>query len=176
MRPKGTYLYRIRCILSDVIAFDLIVLGRQLARIGETAMRGQAPPAQPTIDGMVLADVFAHPGSSISQITARTGMPQSHVSETVARLREQGTVESFPDPADRRRTLVRVSPQHPENVMRAALVPADGALTAALGEVSPEEAADIVKTLEALAARLRPGKPGPILDQLNRVRDQRAQE
>jgi DNA-binding MarR family transcriptional regulator len=36
-------------------------------------------------------------------------MPQSHVSETVARLRKQGTVGSFPDPADRRRTLVRVS-------------------------------------------------------------------
>jgi DNA-binding transcriptional ArsR family regulator len=89
-------IHRIRCILSDVMAFDLIVLGRQLTRIGETVMRGQAPPTQPTIAGMVLADVFAHPGSSISEITARTGMPQSHVSETVARLREQGTVESFP--------------------------------------------------------------------------------
>jgi DNA-binding MarR family transcriptional regulator len=169
-------LHQIRCILSDVMAFDLIVLGRQLARIGETVMRGQAPPAQPTIAGMVLADVFAHPGSSISEITTRTGMPQSHVSETVARLRGQGTVESFPDPADRRRTLVRVSPQHPSNVMRAALVPVDEALIAALGELTPDEAADIVKTLEGLAARLRPDKPGPILDQLNRAAGDRAKE
>jgi DNA-binding MarR family transcriptional regulator len=159
-----------------VIAFDLIVLGRQLARIGETVMRGQAQPAQPTIAGMVLADVFAHPGSSISEITARTGMPQSHVSETVARLREQGTVESFPDPADRRRTLVRVSAQHPANVMRAALVAADDALAAALGDIGPDEAADIIKTLEALADRLRPGKPGPILDQLNHARDERTHD
>ena len=159
-----------------MIAFDLIVLGRQLTRIGETVMRGQAVPAQPTIAGMVLADVFAHPGRSISEITARTGMPQSHVSETVARLREQGTVESFPDPADRRRTLVCVSTQHPGNVMRAALVPADDALIAALGEISPDEAVDIIKTLEALAARFRPGRPGPILDQLNRAREARAQE
>jgi DNA-binding MarR family transcriptional regulator len=158
------------------MAFDLIVLGRQLTRIGETVMRGQAPTAQPTIAGLVLADVFAHPGSSISEITARTGMPQSHVSETVARLREQGTVESFPDPADRRRTLVRVSAQHPKNVMRAALIPVDAALTAALGELSPNEAADIIKTLEALAARLRPDKPGPILDQLNRASDESTQE
>jgi DNA-binding MarR family transcriptional regulator len=112
----------------------------------------------------VLADVFAHLGSSISEITARTGMPQSHLSETVARLREQGTVESFPDPADRCRTLVRVSAQHPENVMRAALIPVDAALTAALGEVSPDEAADIIKALVALAAGLRPGRPGPILN------------
>jgi DNA-binding MarR family transcriptional regulator len=115
-------------------------------------------------------------GSSISEITARAGMPQSHVSETVARLREQGTVESFPDPADRRRTLVRVSAQHPKNVMRAALVPVDAALAAALSELSPDEAADIIKTLEALAARLRPDKPGPILDQLNRASDERTQE
>ena len=158
------------------MAFDLIVLGRQLTRIGETVMRGQAPPAQPTVAGMVLADVFAHPGSSISEITARTGMPQSHVSETVARLREQGTVESFPDPDDRRRTLVRVSAQHPKDVMRAALVPADAALTAALGDVTPDQAADIIRTLEALAARLRPGQPGPILDQLNRARDDLSQE
>ena len=138
--------------------------------------RVSAPVPPPTIAGMVLADVFAHPGSSISEITARTGMPQSHVSETVARLREQGTVESFPDPADRRRTLVRVSAQHPGNVMRAALVPADDALTAALGDVSPDEAAGIIKTLEALAARLRPGKPGPVLDQLNRARDERTRD
>ena len=158
------------------MAFDLIVLGRQLSRIGETVMRGQAPPAQPTSAGLVLADVFAHPGSSISEITARTGMPQSNVSEAVARLREQGTVESFPDPADRRRTLVRVSAQHPRNVMRAALVPADAALAAALGDLSPGEAAGIIQTLETLADRLRPDKPGPILDQLNRARSDPAQE
>src|ERR1700722_19789601 len=89
---RSWQLHRIGCILSDVMAFDLIVLGRQLTRIGETAMRGQAPPSQPTLAGMVLADVFAHPRSSISEITARVGMPPSHVSETVPRLREQGTV------------------------------------------------------------------------------------
>ena len=151
------------------MAFDLIVLGRQLSRIGETVMRGQAPPAQPTSAGLVLADVFAHPGSSISEITARTGMTQSNVSEAVARLREQGTVESFPDPADRRRTLVRVSAQHPRNAMRAALNPADTALAAALGDLSPEEVARIIESLEILADRLRPEKPGPILDQLDRA-------
>ena len=103
-------------------------------------------------------------------------MPQSNVSEAVARLREQGTVESFPDPADRRRTLVRVSAQHPRNVMRAALVQADAALVDALGDLSPDEAAGIIKTLETLADRLRPDKPGPILDQLDRARSDPAGE
>lgn len=55
-------------------------------------------------------------------------------------------------------------------------VRAADALTAALAEISPDEAADIIKTLEALAARLRPGRPGPTLDQLNRPREARAQE
>lgn len=40
--------------------------------------------------------------------------------------------------------------------MRAALVPVDAQLTAALGDISPDEAADIIKTPEALAAQLRP--------------------
>jgi DNA-binding MarR family transcriptional regulator len=87
-------------------------------------------------------------------------------------MREQGTVETFPDPGDRRRTLVQVSAQHPQNVMRAALVPVDAALTAALGDLSPDEAVGIIKSLEALAARLRPDKPGPVLEQLNRERTQ----
>ncbi len=83
-------------------------------------------------------------------------MPQSHVSETVARLREQGTVEPFPTPAtaagpwcgSARGTQVTSCGPH--------MVPADAALTAALGDLSPDEAADIIETLEALAARPPP--------------------
>jgi hypothetical protein len=60
--------------------------------------------------------------------------------------------------------------------MRAALVPADAALAAALGDLSPGEAAGIIQTLETLADRLRPDKPGPILDQLSRARSDPAQE
>jgi peptide/nickel transport system ATP-binding protein len=140
------------------MAFDLIVLGRQLTRIGETVMRGQAPPSQPTLAGMVLADVFAHPRSSISEITACVGMPQGHVSGTVARMREQGTVETFPDPGDRRRTLVRVSARHPKNVMRAALVPVDAALmpgSTAISQVSVPTSiqAQILNLLRDLTAQ-----------------------
>src|SRR5580693_7809367 len=135
--------HRGRCIVSDMNALDLIVLGRQLTKIGEEVLRGSGDPAGqdagehgerpvqasgrprqasgrpgqapghprqapflPTGPSLVLRDVFAHPGSSITDITARTGLPQSYVSESVARLRSQGILETSADPADRRRTLV----------------------------------------------------------------------
>lgn len=197
-------------------ALDLIMLGRQLAKIGEGVLRvadvparpgrsrtarsqpaqsqpaqsqpalpqpalpqpaqrqsGQSRPAQfmPAGPSLVLQDVFAHPGSPITDITARTGLPQSYVSESVARLRDQGMVETSADPGDGRRTLVRVSAQHSRTVVAKGSVSADAALAAALGE--PEGGADvtqIIDVLSAIAARLRPEPPGPIGRQLEQAR------
>ena len=73
-------------------ALDLIMLGRQLARIGEEVLRGAQAQTMPTGPSLVLRDVFAHPDSSITDITGRTGLPQSYVSESVARLRDLGIV------------------------------------------------------------------------------------
>jgi DNA-binding transcriptional ArsR family regulator len=175
-------------------ALDLIVLGRQLTKIGEEVLRGSGDPAGQDAGGhgerpaeasgrprqapflpagpsLVLRDVFAHPGSSITGITARTGLPQSYVSESVARLRSQGIVETSADPADGRRTLVRVSAGHPRTVAAKGSAPVDGALAAALGEPDGGPAvAEIVATLSALAERLRPESPGPIQRQLDQAR------
>ena len=207
--------HRRRCIVSDMDALDLIVLGRQLTKIGEEVLRGstggvgqradgegeqaagdqagdrpvqapggrggdrpvQAPgrprrvPFMPAGPSLVLRDVFAHPGSSITDITARTGLPQSYVSESVARLRSRGILETSADPADGRRTLVRVSAGHPRTVAAKGSAPVDGALAAALGEPDGGPAvAEIVATLNALAERLRPESPGPIQRQLDQAR------
>ena len=200
--------HRGRCIVSDMNALDLIVLGRQLTKIGEEVLRGSGDPTGqdagehgerpvqasgrprqasgrpgqasgrprqapflPTGPSLVLRDVFAHPGSSITDITARTGLPQSYVSESVARLRSQGILETSADPADGRRTLVRVSAGHPRTVAAKGSAPVDGALAAALGEPDGGPAmAEIVATLSALAERLRPESPGPIQRQLDQAR------
>ncbi|MGI5218830.1 MarR family winged helix-turn-helix transcriptional regulator [Nocardia sp. CA-290969] len=53
----------------------------------------------------VLDDILEHPGSSVRQITERTGFVQSHVSTTIARLGDRGLVETTTDPTDRRRTI-----------------------------------------------------------------------
>lgn len=68
----------------------------------------------PTSVRIVLVDAHEHPGSTIGQIVARTGFPQSHVSAAVARLRDSGLLVTEADPADRRRTLVR--PTHGRRV------------------------------------------------------------
>ena len=162
-------------------ALDLIVLGRQLTKIGEEVLRGSArgghagdgqaqAPFLPTGPSLVLRDVFAHPGSSITDITGRTGLPQGYVSESVARLRSQGILETSADPADGRRTLVRVSAEHPRTVAAKGSAPVDGALAAALGVPDGGPAvAEIVATLSALAERLRPESPGPIQRQLDQA-------
>lgn len=153
-----------------MLALDLVVLGRQLAKIGESVMRGSSRSPMPTGATLVLADVLAHPGSSINDITGRTVMPQSHVSEMVAQLVKQGRVESSPDPSDRRRTIVRASRSHLQDVAQAASVPVDAALLGALGDISHETAKEMIAVLEDLAGRLRPQQPGPIVDQLNQAR------
>jgi DNA-binding MarR family transcriptional regulator len=153
-----------------VNALDLVLLGRRLMKIGEEAMRGSNAPALPTGVRLVLIDVFAHPDSSIKQITARTGLRQSHVSVAVAGLREQGVLQTSADPDDGRRTLVRVRAEHPRRVAIAGSVSVDGALSAAFDEQDPDALATIVAELDALAKRLQPIKPAPIARELEAAR------
>jgi DNA-binding MarR family transcriptional regulator len=154
-------------------ALDLIILGRQLSRIGERAMRGgdledDEPAALrvalPAGALIVMRDVLAHPGSSITDITARTRLPQSYVSESVNKLRVKGIAEINADPADRRRTLVRLAPTHIDQVARHSARDADDLLRAALGDLPADSARQVISTLTDLGRRLRsePGVSVPV--------------
>ena len=145
-------------------ALDVILLGRQLMKIGEDVMRGSPGVPLPTGQSLVLRDVFANPGSSITEITTRTALPQSYVSESVARLREQGILETSADQADGRRTLVHLGEKHARDVARKGAVSVDAALTERLGGT------DAISVLEAIAEKLRPDEPGPVLQQLDAAR------
>lgn len=148
-------------------ALDLIMLGRRLTRIGETVLRGSAAERMPAGQGLVLRDVLANPGSSISEITMRTGLPQSYVSQTVAGFRDRGLLETSADVRDARRTLVHVSRQHLRHVAQKGTAQADAALAGALGEPGTgPAAAELIAVLTEIAARLRPAQPGPILRRL----------
>jgi DNA-binding MarR family transcriptional regulator len=146
-----------------VEALDLIVLGRQLGKIGEHALRGG--PASQMTNGraLVLRDVFANPQSSVSAITRRTGLPQSYVSESIAALRDDGIVETSPDPQDRRRTLATVSRTHRRRVADRASVPVDAALAEQIGE---KRASVALPLLQRLAELLSSDETGPIVSDL----------
>ena len=147
------------------------MLGRQLTRVGEEALRGSKALALPTGATLVLRDVLGHPDSAIREVTARTGLPQSYVSESVASLREQGIVETTPDPADGRKTLVRLSSQHMRNVAKKGAVSVDPFLAAALGEHDSAKLKSILSSLSDLSDRLRPREPGPFALQLKDAKD-----
>src|SRR5262249_9785349 len=99
---------------------ELFLLGRNLIKIGEESLRADASFAiamgagsrkLPTSVRSVLIDICEHPNSSIGEIAARTGFPQSHVSASVGRLREERAVVTVVDSSDHRRTLVGPSPE-----------------------------------------------------------------
>jgi DNA-binding MarR family transcriptional regulator len=147
-------------------ALELIQLGRQLVKIGEEAIRGGKTPALPNGPSLVLRDVFAYRDSSINDIASRTELPQSYVSESVARLRDQGLIETRVDAGDRRRTLVRVSSAHRRRVARKATAPIDQALRRALPEHDVDAAEEVLDLLRRLSKQLRPPAHGPIFHQL----------
>jgi DNA-binding MarR family transcriptional regulator len=136
---------------------DMLLLGHRLIKLGEEALPESAFHRLPAGVRTVLLDVFEHPGSSISEITARTGFPQSLVSAAVARFRDRGVMVTEDDPADRRRTLVSPAPGAKEAGRRHAdATTVDAVLSDALG-AGPAEVAEIVAVLESLARRLREG-------------------
>lgn len=72
-----------------------------------TAEAGDSPIAPHEL--VIVEDVYGHPGTSISDIVARTGIAQSMVSQSIAGLRRLGAVTTDKDPHDGRRTRVTVS-------------------------------------------------------------------
>jgi DNA-binding MarR family transcriptional regulator len=142
-----------------VNGLELFLLGRKLMKLGEEAIPPSGFHQVPTSVRSVLVDVYEHPGSSVSEITARTGFPQSHVSASVTRLREAGALITATDPADRRRTLVSPNPEISRGLSSLAWVPVDAVLARAIGTGDPGQAAEAVAALERLARLLTPGDP-----------------
>ncbi|MFD8420876.1 MarR family winged helix-turn-helix transcriptional regulator [Streptomyces sp. NPDC059466] len=147
---------------------ELFLLGRTLMKIGEEALP-EPPGGSGRYAGsarlvlVVASDIAAHPDTAIGEIAARTGLPQSQVSSAVARLGEAGSVQTAPDPSDRRRLLVRQAAEVSERVAQVRAAGIDEALTAALGSDEPHRLREVTEALDVLARNLLPpsGTPGP---------------
>jgi DNA-binding MarR family transcriptional regulator len=143
---------------------ELFNLGRLLMKVGEEAIPMAGFHGLPSSVRSILIDVFEKPGSSVGEIAERTGFTQGHISSSVARLRGRGAFVTAVDPKDRRRTLVQPSPLA-LGLAQQVTTPIDGALAEALGTEDPQEVAEIVSALEALARRLARARiPGPVDD------------
>jgi DNA-binding MarR family transcriptional regulator len=145
--------------LVDVDGIELFRLGRALTKIGENAIPKSGFHQMPTSMRAVMVDVFEHPDSSVQEITRRTGFPQSLVSAAVARLRGAGVLVTTADPEDRRRTLVRRSPDVPVRAQRFS-APVDAAIADAIDTDDPTRIREVVTLLETLADRLHGSSAG----------------
>jgi len=126
-----------------------MVIAESALPVGKTAKSGR----------LVFVDVAYHPDSSITEITERTGYPQSLVSTAVARLREIGLLESGPDPLDRRRTLVRTTPALEKVHERLGPLAVDDILAQELAAEDRGELTDVLAALELLSRVLTPEVP-----------------
>ena len=140
---------------------ELFLLGRRLMKLGEDAIPPSGFHQLATSVRSVLADALTHPGSSISDITERTGFPQSHVSASVARLRDLGALVTEADPADRRRTLVHPAPGIIARGLQHASVPVDETIVKALAAQDQDQAAVAIAALELLVRLLTPHALAP---------------
>jgi DNA-binding MarR family transcriptional regulator len=139
---------------------SLFLLGRRLMKLGEEAIPSSGFRELPTSVRSVLVDAFSYPDSSISEIASRTGFPQSHVSMSVARLRELGALSTRADPSDRRRTLVRATSGALERGAERGSDPVDATLRAAMvTETTEKDLAQALTALDVLATALMPRLP-----------------
>ncbi|GAA2100683.1 hypothetical protein GCM10009759_33720 [Kitasatospora saccharophila] len=145
---------------------ELFLLGRALMKIGEDALPeppgGGRHPGSTRNTLIAASDISAHPGTTVGETAARTGLPQSQISAAVARLKEAGAVRTEPDPADRRRTLVRPAERPSARVAAVRTAGVDAALAAALGpDPDPARLAEVTAALDVLARHLSPRHTRP---------------
>ncbi|WP_369229278.1 MarR family winged helix-turn-helix transcriptional regulator [Streptomyces sp. R21] len=145
---------------------ELFLLGRALMKIGEEALP-EPPGGARRYAGstrlvlVVASDIAAHPDTAVGEIAARTGLPQSQVSSAIARLKEAGSVQTAPDPVDRRRVLVRQAAEVSERVAQVRAVGIEDALAMALGSDDPQRLREVSEALDVLARNLLPQSGGP---------------
>ncbi|GAA2014057.1 hypothetical protein GCM10009839_06160 [Catenulispora yoronensis] len=133
----------------------LLRLGKRLTELGRELVTDPASATLTPGEIAVIADVYGHPGTSVQDVRARTGFAQSHVSTSVARLRERGLLDTGPDPADGRRTLLTASAEARDYIRARAADPAEPVLARAVPD--PAAARRVAELLDELATLLLPG-------------------
>ena len=127
----------------------------RLARaLREIAISATANPGEPRVSSGKLAiaeDISDHPGTSVTEVAARTGLAQSFVSRTIVRMSNTGTVLTEADPADGRRSLISINPAfRADEFQSRGQRPITGAIRDAHPDISDEKLAVIMDALDTL--------------------------
>ena len=116
--------------------------------------RGQLPGAsRAVLEHLAMAGPL-----TVGEAAGHLGRAQSVVSEIVSHLEQQGLLERESDPADRRRTLVWLTPAGHEALRRDREVLSKDLLTAALAGLPAGQANTLIAGLRALVDQA--GPPG----------------
>ena len=97
---------------------------------------------------------------SVGEAAAHLSRAQSVISEIVTHLERQGLLEREDDPADRRRTLIWLTPHGHDVLRRDREVLGVDHLALALAQLPPGQADDLIAGLRALVDAA-PGVPAP---------------
>jgi MarR family 2-MHQ and catechol resistance regulon transcriptional repressor len=135
---------------------ELRRLGRTLASAALVDMRASTDqPVSPT-ELAVLDCLRVQDGLTVGEIARRSGFAQSRVSAVLADLAERGLVTMAPDPKDRRRILVTMTPGAQELLGDGPTFDATATLRRLLAEAPTARAEEMISMLEALARFVEP--------------------
>jgi DNA-binding MarR family transcriptional regulator len=93
---------------------------------------------------------------TVGEAAAHLARAQSVISEIVAHLERQGLLEREDDPADRRRTLVWLTPAGHETLRRDREVLSVDHLARTMARLPPSQADDLIAGLRALVGLAAP--------------------
>lgn len=103
----------------------------------------------------VLEDVALHPGATIGDITRRTGLAQSLVSRIVRAVALAGALTVAPDPQDRRKVAVELTPETRAAIVERADLDIAASVTAHTPALEPGERQALEHHLSQAALLLR---------------------
>ncbi len=138
----------------EVDAGELHRLGRRLLALSRAASGQAGDLALVPGQEAVLEDLLRHPNSTVSEIRDRTGFTQSHVSASVARLRDHGLIQTAADPSDGRRTRLRTTRATTHVISKRGRRTIDDTIATAVAE--PDQADRALELLDELARILQP--------------------
>jgi DNA-binding MarR family transcriptional regulator len=143
-------------------ALDVVALSRLARILREIALdASQDGRALPVTGGelTLIEAVARQPGSTIRELCQATGLTQSWVSTLARQLAGKGVVRLEADPADRRRTRVRLEPETARRALHEeGRRPIGDALTRALPHLDVADAAELERLLARAHALAAPGR------------------